>query len=48
MTLLEAIEHLDEIIENMECCECRNEHIQLKIWLLELKKYREEANKPLN
>ena len=30
------------------CCECKNEHIQLRTWLLELKKYKEEADEPLD
>ena len=38
----EALEHLDDIIDNMECCACREEHIQLKEWLLELKQFKIE------
>ena len=42
MTLDEAIEHLDDILQNKEweCEECKNEHIQLKDWLDELKAYK--------
>lgn len=39
MTLKEAIEHLDDVLQNKEwkCEECKNEHIQLRDWLNELK-----------
>ena len=40
MKLKEAINHLEETIKTMECSECKNEHIQLKNWLCELEKRR--------
>lgn len=40
MSLEEAIKHLDDVIKNMECSECKNEHIQLREWLLELQNYK--------
>lgn len=47
MTLNEAIKHLDEILQpdrKWDCEECKNEHIQLKKWLVELKEYRERSS----
>lgn len=44
MTLNEAIEHLNDILQpnkKWECEECRNEHIQLRDWLNELKSYKD-------
>lgn len=44
MTLNEAIEHLDDILQSdkkWECEECKNEHIQLRDWLNELKSYKD-------
>ena len=44
MTLNEAIEHLCDILKpdkKWECEECRNEHIQLREWLNELKTYKD-------
>lgn len=43
MTLDEAIDHLFKEINTMECGECRNEHVQLRQWLIELKEYRENT-----
>ena len=47
MTLEEAIEQLDELISNDEfsCEECKQEHIQLRLWLEELKEYRAKVSK---
>ena len=45
MTLKEAINHIDAVIQDAECEECRKEHIQLKQWLLELQQRRENENK---
>lgn len=43
MTLNEAIEHCKEIAkDNIECNACCNEHLQLAMWLEELKEYREK------
>lgn len=39
MTLIEAIEHCKELSDN--CTKCGKEHLQLKEWLEELKRYRE-------
>lgn len=36
MELQEAIEHIDEVIEDISCENCKNEHLQLKEWLIEL------------
>lgn len=42
--LQEAISHLDDLLSRPEsdwsCVECKNDHIQLKNWLLELQRYR--------
>lgn len=38
MTLDEAIEHCQEKIDNTQC---GLEHLQLRDWLIELKKFRE-------
>lgn len=50
MTLNEAIEHLDETLgdssRTWSCEECRQEHIQLREWLIELKGLR-KAQKPV-
>jgi hypothetical protein len=49
MTLNEAIEHLDETLGDSSrmwnCEECKQEHIQLREWLIELKGLR-EAQEP--
>ena len=42
MTLQEAINHIDEVIKDTECEECKKEHIQLKQWLIELQEFREQ------
>lgn len=45
MTLDEAIEHLNDILKDdrkWDCEKCKNEHVQLREWLLELKKYRHQ------
>lgn len=42
MTLEEAIYHLQkEVLPNMECSECKKQHIQLLEWLKQLKKLRQ-------
>lgn len=44
MTLNEAIEHLDDILQSdkkWDCEECKSEHIQLRGWLRELKTYKD-------
>ena len=47
MTLDEAIEHLQDKFEedNWSCEECRQEHLQLLQWLMELKERREIGDK---
>lgn len=48
MTLEEAIKHCDEVIEKEQSCSrfaCAEEHRQLKEWLQELKRYRENTKK---
>ena len=42
MTLDEAIKHCLEIAKSDVCANCKNEHLQLAEWLLELKKRREK------
>lgn len=42
MTLDEAIKHCMEIAHNTTCVDCKNEHLQLAEWLLELKGRREK------
>lgn len=37
MTLDEAIEHCDEVVQKEDCSKCAKEHEQLKEWLEELK-----------
>ena len=47
MTLNEAIDHLNDVLRperKWECEECRNEHIQLREWLLELQERRKFEN----
>lgn len=46
MTLNEAIEHLEYSIKNnkFSCEKCKQEHIQLLNWLIELKEYKEREN----
>lgn len=44
LKLNEAIEHLNDILQSdkkWDCEECRNEHIQLRNWLNELKIYKD-------
>lgn len=48
MTLQEAINHIDEVINHTECEACKNQHIQLKQWLIELKNRRENENEARN
>lgn len=46
MTLDDAIEHLGDVLQpnkKWKCNECRDEHIQLRDWLLELKHRREQS-----
>lgn len=45
ITLTDAIQHLDELLESdkeWSCEECKQEHIQLRKWLVELSKRRME------
>lgn len=42
MTLDEAIKHCLEVAHNTTCVDCKNEHLLLAGWLLELKKRREK------
>lgn len=43
MTLEEAIYHLQiEVLPNMKCSKCKDEHIQLLNWLKELKELRQK------
>lgn len=44
MALEECIEHLNDLISKMECSKCKDEHIQLRAFLLELKDRREKDN----
>lgn len=50
MTLDEAINHLDETLEDdsriWSCEECKQEHVQLRKWLIELKGLR-KAQEPI-
>ena len=48
MTLQEAINNIEEVIYHSECEECKNQHIQLKTWLIELKNRRENENEARN
>lgn len=41
MDLEEAIKHLEEVIPTITCGNCKDEHIQLYNWLLELKDRRD-------
>lgn len=45
--LNEAIEHLEELIKtnNWICEECKKEHIQLKLWLEELRECRKSMSR---
>ena len=46
MTLEQAIYHLEvEVLPNMPCSECKNEHIQLLEWLKELQELRKNMEK---
>lgn len=47
MTLEDAIKHLEEVIPEMECSPCKDEHIQLLGWLKELKNLKEVRNERL-
>lgn len=46
MKLQEGIDHLKELLveDNFGCEECRNDHEQLLMWLLELSLYRQCLN----
>ena len=46
MKLQGGIDHLKELLaeDNFGCAECRNEHEQLLMWLLELSLYRQCLN----
>ena len=51
MTLDEAIEHCKDVAETMleigidqKCIQCGKEHLQLAVWLKELKDRREQEN----
>lgn len=50
MTLDEAIEHLQDKLNenNWSCEECRKEHLQLCLWLIELRERREIGDKFLH
>ena len=48
MTLDEATKHCLEVAHNTTCADCKNEHLQLAEWLLELKKRREENEQESN
>ena len=48
MTLDEAIKHCLEVAHNTTCVDCKNEHLLLAGWLLELKKRREENEQESN
>ncbi len=37
MTLDEAIKHCEDVVKSNVCDECKNNHKQLKSWLVELK-----------
>lgn len=41
MSLEDAIKHCEDVLPLAENGQCAKEHIQLRDWLLELKKYRE-------
>lgn len=45
MTIDEAIVHCREVINNNDCKECIEQHVQLIVWLEELKELREFKNK---
>ena len=40
MTLDAAIKHCDEVSKSASCEECKNQHKQLKEWLIELKNFK--------
>ena len=42
MTLDEAIKHCLDVAHNNSCADCRDEHMQLAGWLLELKGRRQK------
>ena len=45
LTLDQAIRHLQEdVLPNMEQCDCKKEHEQLLKWLIELKQRRQNDN----
>lgn len=48
MNLEEAIKHLEEVIPTITCGNCKDEHIQLYNWLLELKDRRDGIYEPKN
>ena len=51
MTLDDAIAHLDETLGDPKrewvCDECRNEHEQLRAWLVELREMRDAAKRQI-
>lgn len=46
MTLEEAIKHAKEVSEKANCCNCKEEHIQLAEWLTKLQRF-EDIEKDL-
>lgn len=42
MTLDEAIQHCEEVSRDCNNAQCSMDHMQLRQWLLELKRYREK------
>lgn len=47
MTLDEAIKHCLEVAHNTTCVDCKNEHLLLAGWLLELKGRRKKNDNVL-
>lgn len=48
MTLDEAIKHCLDVAHNTTCVDCKNEHLQLAEWLLELKGRRKKDEQESN
>ena len=44
MTIEEAIDHAIDVARTADCEECREEHLQLADWLIELKSFRQMMN----
>ena len=51
MTLDDAIAHLDNTLSDTgrkwSCESCRQEHVQLRVWLAELREIKQNRNEPL-